>query len=82
MIPLSIIKACIYRLYSILLYFSYSVALWGLLSDTKLGKYVVQLILRRHLPGNFSQVIQAAAHVQGYQVATDVVVQPGLNVVE
>src|SRR5690606_1102035 len=45
-----------------------------LLPDTKLRKNIIQQILRRHLSGNLSQVVQRIPDVQRQQVSGDAVV--------
>ncbi len=57
---------------------------WGieLLPDTKLTKNIIQLILIRDLPGDLTQVMQAAADIQGQQVAGEVVVETGFDIVQ
>lgn len=45
-----------------------------LLSYTKLRKYVVQLILGGNSAGDLAEVVQAAADVEGEEVAGQVVV--------
>lgn len=53
-----------------------------LFADTKLRKYIIQHLLIIHFAGDFAEVVEAAADVEGEEVAGEAVVEAGTYIVE
>ena len=53
-----------------------------LLSDTKLTEDIVQFVFGGYFAGYLAQIVEAGAYIEGYEVAGDVVVHAGLNILQ
>ena len=54
----------------------------NLLSNTKLTKYIIQLILIGDLAGDFAEIVETAANIQRYQISGEHVIQSILDIIQ